>query len=95
MERRFEAEIKKKLKVEFMEEVSWFLGFRYRWEQVDGELTVHISQQAYAKELLHCFGMTDCHAVWIPYQSGLPIDRIERVEMIETERENCKNKCSG
>ncbi len=39
VERKLEEGIQKALKVEFMGEVSWFLGCRYKWERINGELS--------------------------------------------------------
>ena len=47
VEEWFENELKSCLKVDFMGDVSWFLGFKYDWSVVDSHLEVRIMQRAY------------------------------------------------
>jgi hypothetical protein len=76
-EKLFETQLGSKCRVDFMGEVSWFLGSKYEWEDLpDGRLTVSITQTAKAEELLENHGMEECNAVDSPYRSGFVIDRI-------------------
>jgi hypothetical protein len=60
-----------------MGEVSWFLGFKYLWENLpDGRLTVSITQTAKAEDIIETHGMSDCNPVDSPYRSGYTIDNI-------------------
>ena len=79
VEQWFEACLGSKLRVDFMGAVSWFLGCSYEWHHTkDGRLVCHISQQAYVEHLLDKFEMTDCVPSRRLFQSGLPIDSINR-----------------
>ncbi len=76
-EKLSETQLGSKCGVDFMGEVSWFLGSKYEWEDLpDGCLTVSITQTAKAEELLETHGVEDCNAVDSPYRSGFVIDRI-------------------
>jgi hypothetical protein len=78
-EKLFEKLLGAKCKVDFMGEVSWFLGYTYEWEVLpDGHLTVSITQIAKAEDLINTHGMAECSPVASPYQSGLTIDRKEQ-----------------
>jgi hypothetical protein len=59
-ERLFERLLGAKCKVDFMGEVSWFLGCKYEWEEElpDGRLTVSITQTAKTEDLI------ETHAEW-------------------------------
>ena len=73
----FEQILSTKCTVDFMGEVSWFLGSKYEWENLpDGRLSVSITQTARAEELLDDHGMTDCNPVASPYRSGHSIDSV-------------------
>jgi hypothetical protein len=77
VEQLFEARLGGKCRVDFMGEVSWFLGCKYEWETFpDGRLTVSITQTAKAEDLLETHGMSNCNPVPSPYKSGYVIDRI-------------------
>jgi hypothetical protein len=76
-EKLFEKLLGAKCKVDFMGEVSWFLGCKYEWEKLpDGRLTVSITQTAKAEDLIETHGMVDCNPVSSPYRSGYTIDKI-------------------
>jgi hypothetical protein len=78
-EKLFEKLLSAKCKVDFMGEVSWFLGCKYEWEALpNGRLTVSITQTAKAEDLIETHGMAECNSVLSPYRSGLTIDRIEQ-----------------
>jgi hypothetical protein len=73
----FETQLGAQCRVDFMGEVSWFLGCKYKWENLpNGKLTVSITQTAKAEELIKAHGMKECNPVASPYRSGLVIDRI-------------------
>lgn len=66
------------IKLDFVGDVSWFLGQRYNWHiNVDGTVSYHILQQAFIEGLLEKFNMDQCKKARSPYQSGLKIDLIE------------------
>ena len=54
-----------------MGDVDWFLGQRYEWHRsIDGEVSCHISQEAFIDELLDKHGMVDSKLAKTPYRSG-------------------------
>ena len=79
VEEWFEQQLKSHVKVDFMGDVSWFLGQRYEWntDDLDGTVSCHVSQQAFVEGLLEKHGMTDCTLAKTPFRSGCKIDRIE------------------
>ena len=95
IEKTFEHQLQQQVtSVDFMGQVSHFLGVKFDWKQENDHLSVHLSQEAFTETLLHQF---DFHhdAVNIrptPYRSGLPIDAIpdivlplHRRQQIETQ----------
>jgi hypothetical protein len=73
----FEQQLGVKCRVDFMGEVSWFLGCKYEWENLpDGRLTVSITQTAKSEDLVESHGMEECNPVASPYRSGAVIDRL-------------------
>jgi hypothetical protein len=74
-EKLFESQLGAKCRVDFMGEVSWFLGSKYEWENLpDGRLTLSITQTAKAEELIETHRMSECNPVASPYRSGFVID---------------------
>jgi hypothetical protein len=74
-EQLFKQQLSAKCKVGFMGEVSWFLGCKYEWENMDdGRPTVSITQMAKAEEIVFDHGMAECNPVVSPYRSGTVID---------------------
>ena len=73
----FETALGDRLKIDFMGDLSYYLGVHYEWDRMpDGRLTVHMSQEGYVYKMLEQHGMDDGHyPVATPYKSGLPIDR--------------------
>ena len=90
----FEQELKKRLTVDFMGPMTYFLGCRYDWiDHDDGTLSVHISQEGFADAVLDKFGMTNCRAASTPFRSGLPIDRIpEDEDLSDSERQTIQKE---
>ena len=76
-EELFENIMSSKCTVDFMGEVSWFLGCKYEWEDLDdGRLTVSITQTAKTESILDEHGMSECNSVYSPYRKGLAIDTV-------------------
>jgi hypothetical protein len=89
VEQYFETALASKVKVEFMGQVDYFLGILFDWTRHDdGHVSVHLSQEAYANQIVDAMGMSDATAspTMTPYRSGLPIDAISPVDMTESER---------
>ena len=77
VETLFEQQLSTKCRVDFMDNVSWFLGSKYEWETLtDKRLTVSITQTAKAEDIIDNHGMSDCNPIASPYRTGFPIDRI-------------------
>ena len=79
-EQWFEQELGSRLKIDFMGDLSYYLGVHYEWGQTeDGRLTVHMSQegQIYKMLLTHDMDGADSHyPVKTPFRSGLVIDSL-------------------
>ena len=78
-EKRFMSELKKRVVVDFMGDVDWFLGTAFTWKRhPDGNLSVHLSQSAFTDFTAHRFGVSKYNQTpaMTPYRSGLPIDAI-------------------
>ena len=89
VEQWFESNLKSHVKVEFMGDVEWFLGQRYEWHRsLDGEISCHISQEAFIDELLDKHNMVDSKLAKTPYRSGCVIDRIPEDDIpVENKKE--------
>ena len=73
-----------------MGQVDYFVGILFDWKQhQDGNVSVHLSQEAYANEIINTMGLSDAvsSTTMTPYRSGLPIDAIPPVDMSDSERE--------
>lgn len=87
VEQWFENSLKSHISVNFMGDVSLFLGQRYDWHtDIDGTVSCHISQQAFIEGMLDKFNMKQCKKARSPYCSGLIIDRIERDNIDPTQK---------
>jgi hypothetical protein len=76
-EKLLEQRLGSKYIVDFMGEVSWFLGCKHERENLpDGRLTVSITQTAKTEDLIEDHGMETCNPVGSPYKSGYIIDNI-------------------
>ena len=63
--------------VDFMGEVSHFIGIKFSWQRKpDDHITVHMTQGAFADNLIEEAGLTDANPVNTPYRSGHPVDNI-------------------
>lgn len=76
VEEWFEQNLKSHVKVNFMGEVDWFLGKRYKWEQKDGKVYCHVSQEAFVEALVEKHGMSECKLARTPYRLGCVVDCI-------------------
>ena len=78
-ESRLKQILDKKFATYFMKDVDFSLGSSFEWNhRPDGNLSVHVSQQAFSEHTASRFGLEDCNRVplMIPYRSGCPIDSI-------------------
>ena len=79
-EEAFQNELKKKVVVDFMGNVDWFLGTAFSWtKHKNGHLSVqHLCQSAFTEYTAHRFGIDRFNRTpnMTPYWSGFPIDSI-------------------
>ena len=78
-EKRFMSELKKRVVVDFMGDVDWFLGTAFTWKRhTDGNVSVHLCQSAFTDFTAHRFGVSKYNQTpnMTPYRSGMPIDAI-------------------
>ena len=82
VETAFETKLKAATNVDFMGQVTHFLGHKFTWKQYNDEqnnpqLQLHLSQQAFAEQLVADAGLSDAsHQPKTPYRSGFPVDSI-------------------
>ncbi|CAB9496900.1 expressed unknown protein [Seminavis robusta] len=73
----FEQALGQQLKIDFMGDLSFYLGAHYDWQVIlDGRLCIHCLQEGHIHKMLDQHSMLDANAVDSPYRSGLPIDRV-------------------
>jgi hypothetical protein len=79
VEREFEKQLSTIGNVEFMGQVSHFLGIKFGWKHhPDGNLSVSLTQQSFAENLVDSVNYTSSSVSTFvsSYRSGLPIDSI-------------------
>ena len=79
VENKFEKELQKLTNVDFMGQVSHFLGIKYQWRQTDKRTKVHMSQEAFSESLISQNGLSHISTKvnMTPYKSGFPVDSIQ------------------
>jgi len=90
VERIFEKKLSSIGSVDFMGQVSMFLGIEFSWvHHPDGNLTVHLTQQSFSETLIESLGFehVGTSTYLSPYRSGLPIDSILHETMDPTARD--------
>jgi hypothetical protein len=93
VERKFETLLSSIGQVNFMGQVSHFLGIEFTWEHHDdNHLTVSLTQQSFAEDLIEALGFASASTSTFltPYRSGLPIDSIKHEEMSSTDRDSLR-----
>jgi len=94
VERRFEQQISSIGAVDFMGQVTHFLGIEFYWFSLpDGHLSVTLTQQSFTESLLDSLGLH--HNVGLshfstPYRSGHPIDSIPYQDMTSADRDRLR-----
>jgi hypothetical protein len=79
VEREFKKQLSTIGNVDFMGQVSHFLGIEIGWKHhPDGNLSVSVTQQFFAENLVDSVNYTSSSVSTFvsPYRSGLPIDSI-------------------
>jgi hypothetical protein len=91
MEKKFEELLGTLVSVDFMGQVSHFLGIEFSWtHHLDGNITVNLTQQWFAETLIDSlgFGSLSLSTYTSPYHSGLPIDSIPHEDMSDTQHDS-------
>jgi len=90
VESQFEQGLSTIGSVEFMGQVSLFLGIEFSWvHHENGGLSVHLTQQSFAESLIESLGF-DCLSTsyyLTPYCSGYPVDSVVHESMSSSERD--------
>lgn len=81
VEKSFEQQLKSKTNVDFMGNVSHFLGHKFQWHEYSSNdsphLKVHISKTAFADTLIDEADLSDSSKTTLsPYRSGYPVDAV-------------------
>jgi hypothetical protein len=93
VERQFESLLSTIGSVNFMGQVSHFLGIEFTWEHhKDGHLTVSLTQQSFAEDLIESLGFSSASTSTFltPYRSGLSIDSIPHEPMSSNDRDTLR-----
>lgn len=78
VEAEFENRISKLYTIDYMGKLTHFLGIKFQWKQTDTTTSVHLSQQAFAENLLHDHGLDSDTTISkpTPFRSGVPVDSL-------------------
>jgi hypothetical protein len=90
VEKKFESLLSTIGEVDFMGQVSHFLGIEFNWHQLsDGNVSVNLTQQSFIENLLDTVGVfSDKQSTYTsPYQSEISIDSIPAVSMSVSDRD--------
>jgi hypothetical protein len=90
VEKKFESLLSTIRSVDFMGQVSLFLGTEFTWlHHSDGHITVGLTQQSFSETLIDSFGFGNFlqSTFLTPYRSGLLIDSFSLESMSSSERD--------
>jgi hypothetical protein len=93
VEQKFEQLLLSLGEVDFMGQVSHFLGIEFTWNHHDdGNLSVNLTQQSFTESLLDSLGYspTTNSTYTSPYRSGMSIDSIPTQSLSSTERDKLR-----
>jgi len=95
VEKRFETLLSSIGDVDFMGQVSHFLGIEFTWGKLpNDELCVTLTQQSFIESLLDslniCINSTSTYSS--PYKSGVHIDSIPDIDLVSNERDQLRLK---
>jgi hypothetical protein len=88
VERKFEELLSTIGNVDFMGQVTHFLGIEFTWDHLaDGNLSVYLTQQSFTESLLDSLGYqsTTTSLYITPYRSSISIDSIPTQDMLPNE----------
>ena len=90
VEKAFETKLSQLTSVDFMGEVSHFLGIRFQWRKTQNRVKAHLSQEAFADSLVQLAGLSQFSTKYsqTPYRSGYPVDTIKTDETLTTNQQN-------
>jgi len=93
VEQHFETLLKSKTNVDFMGQVSHFLGIRFQWRTKDDHVHVHLSQEAFTENLVSQAGLNQISTKTntTPYRSGCPVDALPKEYVPIHERTKLEN----
>ena len=88
VERKFEELLGKQTNVDFMGQVSHFLGIRYQWRKTENRTQVHLSQESFADQLINHAKMDNIatKTALTPYRSGCPVDALPKTKLLPQQR---------
>jgi hypothetical protein len=93
VEKKFEEQLSSLGSIDFMGQVSHFIGIEFTWShQPDGNLSVTLTQQSFVEMLLENLGCStsSISTFTSPYRSGISIDSIPPDEITSTERDKLR-----
>jgi hypothetical protein len=76
--------------VEFMGQVSQFLGIEFTWKwHMNGHLNISLTQESFAETLIDLLGFDSASisTFTTPYRLGLPIDSVPHQNMTSVDRD--------
>jgi hypothetical protein len=90
VERKFEEQLSSLGSIEFMGQVTHFLGIEFTWHHhQDGNISVNLTQQSFIKMLLENLGYnsTTQSSFTTPYRSGISMDSIPTVSLSSVDQD--------
>jgi hypothetical protein len=75
------------LRVDFFGTMEWFLGTYCDWYREDGHASVHLSQEAYSRQLISAHQMSNDTPADTPHHSGHTIGNIPKTYMPTLEQD--------
>ena len=93
VEREFEHQLVSIGEVDFMGQVSHFLGIEFTWHHhADGNLSVILTQQSFTENLLELLNYSSdtISTFTTPYRPGLSIDSIPTIDMTSSDRDKLR-----
>ena len=94
VEKLFEQKLQNQTQTDFMGKVSHFLGIRFQWRETPDKVSVHMSQEAFADQLISNSGLDNDSASSkpTPFRSGLPVDSIPHIKLPPEQSSNLKQQ---
>ena len=92
VEQEFENRLSNLYTVDYMGKVSHFFELKFQWKQTQTTASVHLSQQAFAENLLKDYNL-DTPTITskpTPFRSGLPVDSLTHDQNIPFDKQQIK-----